>query len=93
MCGYGFIRKSTWNKKIKWRIRRKSKPEWKNILVIFISSVVDDTSKRTAKSIGDDYLEKPFTFDDLNQKIKNINEFNPWVLRLIQRFPILESLL
>ena len=57
-----------------WEIfkRLKSKPEWKNIPIIFISSVVDDTSKRAASLAGDDYLEKPFTFDDLNQKIKKV---------------------
>ena len=57
-----------------WDIHKKIKsiPEWSKIPIIFISSVVDDKSKRTAKSIGDDYLEKPFTFDDLNKKIKNV---------------------
>ena len=57
-----------------WGIHKKIKstPEWSRIPIIFISSVVDDTSKRTAREIGDDYLEKPFTFDDLNQKIKKV---------------------
>ena len=50
----------------------KSKTEWSRIPIIFITSVVDDASKRKARLAGDDYLEKPFTFDDLNQKIKNI---------------------
>jgi CheY-like chemotaxis protein len=57
-----------------WEVLKKLKstPEWSRIPIIFISSVVDDTSKRTARLSGDDYLEKPFTFDDLNQKIKNV---------------------
>ena len=57
-----------------WEIHKKIKstPEWSRIPIIFISSVVDDTSKRTARGMGDDYLEKPFTFDDLNTKIKNV---------------------
>ena len=50
----------------------KSTPKWSRIPIIFILSVVDDTSKRTARAMGDDYLEKPFTFDDLNLKINNV---------------------
>ncbi len=34
-----------------------------------------------------------YTEEKSNQYIKSINDFNPWLVRLIQRFPILESLL
>ena len=33
------------------------------------------------------------SFEISMPKTKSLNEFNPWILRLIQRFPILESLL
>lgn len=49
----------------------KSEPEWKNIPVIFISSVADDTSKLTAYNIGDDFIEKPFEAELLQRKIKH----------------------
>ncbi len=57
-----------------WDIHKKLKStnKWSKIPVIFISSVADDTSKITANSIGDDFIEKPFGSDDLNQKIKNV---------------------
>ena len=48
----------------------KSKPEWKKIPVIFISSVADVTSKITANTIGDDFIEKPFEAELLQRKIK-----------------------
>ena len=55
-----------------WEIfkKLKSKPEWKNIPVIFISSVSDDTSKITANTIADDFIEKPFDTELLKRKIQ-----------------------
>jgi DNA-binding response OmpR family regulator len=55
-----------------WEIfkKLKSKQEWKKIPVIFISSVADDTSKITANSIGDDFIEKPFGAELLKRKIE-----------------------
>ena len=55
-----------------WEIfkKLKSKPDWKNIPVIFISSVADDTSKITANSIADDFIEKPFETELLKRKIQ-----------------------
>ena len=55
-----------------WEIfkKLKSKPEWNSIPVIFISSVADDTSKLTANSIGDDFIEKPFEAELLQRKIE-----------------------
>jgi len=38
--------------------------------IIFISSVADDTSKRTANTIADDFIEKPFEAEILQRKIK-----------------------
>jgi len=57
-----------------WDIHKKLKStnKWSKIPVIFISSVSDDTSKITANLIGDDFIEKPFDSNDLNQKIENI---------------------
>lgn len=57
-----------------WDIHKKLKStnKWSKIPVIFISSVSDDTSKITANLIGDDFIEKPFNSNDLNQKIENI---------------------
>ena len=53
-----------------WEIfkKLKSKQNWKNIPVIFISSVSDDTSKITANTIADDFIEKPFDTELLNPK-------------------------
>jgi len=55
-----------------WEIfkKLKSKPEWKDIPIIFISSVADDTSKITANTIADDFIEKPFEAEILQRKIK-----------------------
>jgi len=55
-----------------WEIFKilKSKKEWRSIPVIFISSVSDKTSKITANSIADDFIEKPFEADFLNRKIE-----------------------
>ena len=55
-----------------WEIfkKLKSKPEWKKIPIIFISSVADDTSKRIANTIADDFIEKPFDAEILQRKIK-----------------------
>jgi len=55
-----------------WEIfkKLKSNPEWKKIPVIFISSVADATSKITAKTIADDFIEKPFETELLQRKIK-----------------------
>jgi len=55
-----------------WEILNKLKknPKWKKIPVIFISSVADDTSKITANSIGDDFIEKPFDAELLQRKIQ-----------------------
>ncbi len=57
-----------------WDIHKKLKStnKWSKIPVIFISSVADDTSKITANSIGDDFIEKPFNSYDLKQKIENV---------------------
>jgi DNA-binding response OmpR family regulator len=54
-----------------WEIfnKLKTNPKWKKIPVIFISSVADDTSKITANSIGDDFIEKPFDAELLHRKI------------------------
>ncbi|MFE3845626.1 PleD family two-component system response regulator [Thermoplasmatota archaeon] len=48
----------------------KSNPKWKKMPIIFISSVADDTSKRTANTIADDFIEKPFEAEILQRKIK-----------------------
>ena len=55
-----------------WEIFNKLKTnlKWKKIPVIFISSVADDTSKITANSIGDDFIEKPFDAELLQRKIR-----------------------
>ena len=55
-----------------WEIfkKLKSKTEWQDIPIIFISSVADDTSKITANSIADDFIEKPFEPEILLRKIE-----------------------
>ena len=55
-----------------WEIfkKLKSNPKWKKMPIIFISSVADDTSKRTANTIADDFIEKPFEAEILQRKIK-----------------------
>ena len=50
----------------------KSKIEWRNIPIIFISSVVDDKSIRKANVIGDDFIEKPF---ENNKLLLRIDKF------------------
>ena len=55
-----------------WDIFKKLKSinEWNDIPLIFISSVADDTSKITANSIADDFIEKPFDSEILLRKIE-----------------------
>ena len=57
-----------------WDVHKKLKStkKWSKIPIIFISSVADDTSKITANTIGDYFIEKPFDSYDLKQKIENI---------------------
>jgi CheY-like chemotaxis protein len=44
----------------------------RDIPIIFISSVADDTSKRTAYEIADDFIEKPFTQEIFLDKIEKM---------------------
>jgi CheY-like chemotaxis protein len=50
------------------KIRQSQK--LKKIPIIFISSVADDTSKREANEIADDFIEKPFEAELLQRKIE-----------------------
>ena len=57
-----------------WHVfdKLKSNNEWRNIPVIFISSVAYDKDIMRALESGDSYIEKPFTTDILMDKIKKI---------------------
>ena len=54
-----------------WDVHKilKSKSIWRDIPIIFISSVVDDRSIRKAKLFGDAFIEKPFENNSLLSKI------------------------
>jgi DNA-binding response OmpR family regulator len=45
---------------------------WKNIPIIFITARTDKIAKGAGRFMGEDFIEKPFKMDILNERIKNI---------------------
>ena len=57
-----------------WEVHEKLKqnPEWKDIPVIFVTSVQDKTSRITGSVIADDFIDKPFETRELKEKIDKL---------------------
>lgn len=54
-----------------WEVQRRlqKKSEWRNIPVIFLTAVADNTSKKIGSITGKDYIEKPYEIKDLKKRI------------------------
>ena len=57
-----------------WEVFEKLKNtlEWSKIPVIFLSAVVDETSRITANSLARDFIEKPVNVEELKNRIDKI---------------------
>jgi DNA-binding response OmpR family regulator len=47
----------------------QEKEEWKDIPIVFLTAKTDDYSKGFGKLVCDDYIEKPFSIEDLKNRI------------------------
>lgn len=52
----------------------KDNPSWEKIPVVFLTARADKTSERTGKSLGDDFIKKPFDGEDLKNRINKVLE-------------------
>ena len=52
----------------------KLNSKWKVIPVIFLSGETDRDIKRNSKSLGDDFVEKPFEIENLKVRIERVLE-------------------
>jgi DNA-binding response OmpR family regulator len=50
----------------------REKPLLKNVPIVFITARTDETSKNAGSFLGDDYIEKPFTINDLKTRIDRL---------------------
>jgi CheY-like chemotaxis protein len=57
-----------------WEVHRRiqERPQWRNIPIVFLTAVEDETSKITGSVIGEGYIEKPFEILDLKEKIDEV---------------------
>lgn len=57
-----------------WEVYNKLKENssWKNIPVIFLTARTDRIAKNAGKFLGDDFIEKPFSKEDLMKRIDKI---------------------
>jgi len=52
----------------------KDNPSWGKIPVVFLTARSDKTSERTGRSLGDDFIKKPFDGEYLKNRINKILE-------------------
>jgi len=52
----------------------KLNSKWKVIPVIFLSGQTDRDTKRNSKSLGDDFVKKPFEIEKLKARIERVME-------------------
>lgn len=52
----------------------RDNPSWEKIPVVFLTARADKTSERTGKSLGDDFIKKPFDGEDLKNRINKVLE-------------------
>ena len=59
-----------------WELISKLKQnlKWRNITVIFLTAIDDETSKITGKNIAEEFIEKPFDASEFKNKIKKVLE-------------------
>ena len=52
----------------------KDNPSWKNIPIVFLTAKSDKVSEKTGRSLGDDFIKKPFDGADLKNRINKVLE-------------------
>ena len=52
----------------------KDNPSWKNIPIVFLTAKSDKVSEKTGRSLGDDFIKKPFDGTDLKNRINKVLE-------------------
>ncbi len=59
-----------------WELFNKLKENklWKKIPVVFLTTRIDTVAKNAGKFLGDDYIEKPFEIQDVNNRINKVLE-------------------
>lgn len=50
----------------------KDKSSWNNIPIVFLTARTDKKSEETGKTLGDDFIRKPFESSDLIKRINHI---------------------
>lgn len=57
-----------------WEVfnRLKENPSWKNIPVVFFTARTDRSVENADRFLGADYIEKPYTGEDLKNRIDNV---------------------
>jgi len=54
-----------------WQVldKLKENPSWKDIPVVFLTARTDELAERAGSFLGDDYIEKPVSAEELKKKI------------------------
>jgi len=52
--------------------RIKKNEKWSKIPIIILTACTDDYTRGTGRHIGDDFIEKPFEFEDLKNKVEQL---------------------
>ena len=57
-----------------WELFDKIKQNltWKDIPIVFLTARTDKVAKSAGNFLGDDYIEKPFDVNDLNDRINKV---------------------
>ena len=57
-----------------WKVlkRIRSNENWKNTPIVFLTAKTDEFSKGYGKIIAQEYIEKPFTIEELKVKIEQV---------------------
>ena len=55
----------------------KANPTWQKIPVIFLTARTDQVAEEVGRFLGDDYIEKPFKWEDLLQRIESALKKQP----------------
>ena len=52
--------------------RIKKNEKWSKIPIIILTACTDDYTRGAGRHIGDDFIEKPFEFEDLKNKVEQL---------------------
>jgi DNA-binding response OmpR family regulator len=61
-----------------WELQKriKSSPKFKDIPIVFLTARDDEMAKKAGRFLGEDFIEKPYTTQDLIQRINKILDKN-----------------